>query len=38
MLAGETEVELPVTVPIPDIERVGVGVPETDQLSVDELP
>lgn len=38
MLAGETVVELPVTVPMLDIDRVGVGVPEMDQERVDDCP
>ena len=35
---GETEVDVPVTEPMPLIEMVGVGLPETDQASVLDWP
>lgn len=35
---GETDIDEPVTAPIPDMEKVGAGLPETDQERVEELP
>jgi hypothetical protein len=38
VVVGLTEMEVPVTVPMPLIESVGVGFPETDQDRFEVLP